>query len=82
MTVAKLMKLLSKCNPRAKVCVYKDTFSHALDEVAIHGVDSAEEQAVPQCNDDGGLQHGPNGNERYKQCVVLFGHGYDPEKHG
>lgn len=77
MTVAKLMKLLEKCDPRAKITVHCETFHHALSEVQIFDVESVEDELIPTLNDDGGLQHGPNGNERYKRCVVLRGDDWD-----
>jgi hypothetical protein len=71
------MKILAKCDPRAKVSIHRETFRHTLPEVQIFDVESVEDELIPMLNDDGGLQHGPNGNERYKRCVVMRGDDWD-----
>ena len=73
MTVAKLIKILSKCDQRAKVCVDKETLYHPLTEANIIDIDSADEEMVRQLDDDGGSQYNKDGVLRERSCVVLSG---------
>lgn len=79
MTAAKLIKLLSKCHPRAKITIQRDTFRHNLPEVAIFDVDSVEDELIEQCDDDGFLKTNKDGSQHYVRCVVLRGDDWNKE---
>ncbi len=78
MTAGKLIKLLSKCNPRSKVVIFKETFRHTLQEVAMFDLEKIEEESILQSDDDGGTAVNKDGSERYKTCVVMKG-AYPPK---
>jgi len=73
MKVMKLIKILSKMDPRALVTIDKNTFDAGNGCYDILQVGSAKEQDVNWADDDGRLKFNKDGSEVLKKCVVLKG---------
>lgn len=87
-TVAALRKALDRViadgGGRMPVCVDKPTVTHPLesDGAVIIDIDGCRVESVPQLDDDGGMAVDSRGRERYRQCFVIHGTGYEAAREG
>ena len=71
----KLEKLISQGFGRRSVVINKNTFSHPLesDGCCMLDVTDADIAMFNIMNDDGGITHGEDGHEKFKQALILIG---------
>jgi hypothetical protein len=73
MTVYQLMKILGKASPRAKVCVYVDTFKKPIEEMNCLDVESASYEFLPQVDGDGYGEYRADGQQKGRMVILLRG---------